>query len=80
MVVQKCQLVIALKIRNLGSNYENFKKLFRNFEAQIAQKLRNLRLDHFSDFLIKNKSIATMIIILIILLITNMIVSKKQVL
>ena len=57
MVVQKCQLVIALKIRNLGSNGQNIKKLFRNFEAQIGQKLRNLRLDHFSEFLIKKNSV-----------------------
>ena len=46
----------CLKIKiNLGSNGQHFKKFFRNFEAQIGKKLRNLRLDHFSEFLIKKK-------------------------
>jgi len=39
----------------LGSNGQNFKKSFGNFEAQIGQKLKNLRLDHFSEFLIKKQ-------------------------
>ena len=48
-------MVIGLKKRDLGSNGQHFKKFFRNFEAQIGQKLRNLRLDHFSKFLINKK-------------------------
>ena len=57
MVVQKCQCSpgYCFKNKKLGSNGQNFKNFFRNFEAQIGQKLRNLRLDHFSEFLINKK-------------------------
>ena len=63
--ILKTFLAIFKKIKNYGSNGQHFKNIFSNFEAQIGQKLRTLRLGHFCDVLIKKTSVYDVILLAI---------------